>query len=139
MQEEIIDSRSRRRKAEQGGEGGRRLRRLGPLRGKRPRDRELAEEWEMEQLARGDEQPISVISITGPPWFDEYSGKQLDEDGVMKAMEKEMTSFKSFDVTKDVPEEEAVNAGIEIIPSRWLIHDRGGEGDQGSLCGTANQ
>ena len=79
-----------------------------------------------EQLARGDAQPINVISITGPPWFDEYTGRQLDEDEVMKAMGKEMASFKSFHVADDVPEEEATEAGIEVIPSRWLIHDRGG-------------
>ena len=46
---------ARRRKAEtQGGAAGRRPRTLGPTRGKRPRDRELAEGWEMEEVfARG--------------------------------------------------------------------------------------
>eukprot|EP00972_Heterocapsa_arctica_P114295 16441715-Heterocapsa_arctica.AAC.1 len=71
---------AQRRKAEEQGDSAGRRRRLGPPKGKRPRDKELAEEEEMEEvLARGDaaERIIDVISIVGPPWFDEYTGKEL--------------------------------------------------------------
>ena len=46
---------------------------------------------------------LDLISVTGPPWYDEYTGKELDAAGVQAAMDKEIGSFKAVSVKREVP------------------------------------
>jgi hypothetical protein len=82
----------------------------------------MAEE-ELARTASSTPGAVAVLTIEGPPWYDEYTGLELPEQEVDKAMEKEMTSLAKFEVKTEVPvcemeqDEDAV-----LVPSRWLIH-----------------
>ena len=48
-------------------------------------------------------------------------------------MDKEISSFKTFNVKHEVPEGEAQEAGVEVIPTRWILHDRLAKGIKARL------
>ena len=69
---------------------------------------------------------LGVISIDGPPWFDEHTGLEFDPLKVEQAMNKEMNSSKKFEVKADVPIKQVEDMEGELIPSGWLLNDRHG-------------
>eukprot|EP00972_Heterocapsa_arctica_P079360 11694894-Heterocapsa_arctica.AAC.1 len=68
------------------------------------------EEQEMEEvLARGklSQRAVDAVAKKEEVWYDEYTGKQLDDEKVKEAMDKELNSFAAFQVKDDAPEQEA--------------------------------
>ena len=60
--------------------------------------------------------------MIGPPWWDEYTGLQLDDKKAEIAMQSEKASFDRFNAMEDYSEE---NIGDQkVIPMMWLLHDR---------------
>ena len=91
---------------------------------KRMRDAQMEQEMaEDEENARGTERPdIELVTVVGPPWWDEYTGLQLDDKKTEIAMQSEKASFDRFHAMDDYPEEDIGNQ--KVIPMRWLLHDR---------------
>eukprot|EP00972_Heterocapsa_arctica_P028554 4200728-Heterocapsa_arctica.AAC.1 len=59
---------------------------------------------------------VDLVSVVGPPWYDEYTGLELDEKDVNTAQQKELGSFDDFHAQDECPEEEAGDQ--YIIPMR---------------------
>ena len=93
---------------------------------KRARDPMLEEQWMAEEELARTASPmpgaVAVLTVDGPPWYDEYTGIELPEEEVNAAMQKEMGSVENFKVDTDVPEEEmrADQEGI-LVPARWFM------------------
>ena len=69
---------------------------------KRPRDQEQEEALDQEEYeARGD---LSLITINGPPWYDEYTGDELPDSEVQEAMANEKQSLQKHDTYHKVKE-----------------------------------
>ena len=87
---------------------------------KRPRDQEQEEALDQEEYeARGD---LSLITINGPPWYDEYTGDELPDSEVQEAMANEKQSLQKHDTYHKVKEEEKDVPGTEMVHTRWLLH-----------------
>eukprot|EP00972_Heterocapsa_arctica_P029288 4308336-Heterocapsa_arctica.AAC.1 len=69
---------------------------------------------------------VGLVSITGPPWYDEATGKELDPQEVALGMKKETDSLNDFGTYVWVPEEMAEQKGVVVIKSRWLLGERDG-------------
>eukprot|EP00972_Heterocapsa_arctica_P041373 6102906-Heterocapsa_arctica.AAC.1 len=74
------------------------MRTKGPLKHQRDAEQDdaLAEE---ETLARGaakDARDVMLITVTGLPWFDSLTGKQLDEKKTLEGMQRERDSLNDF-------------------------------------------
>eukprot|EP00972_Heterocapsa_arctica_P112868 16434192-Heterocapsa_arctica.AAC.1 len=98
MEEDEERPGAQRRKAEEVEEGKTARRRLKEKTGaeKRPRDKQMIEEQEMEEvLARGElaQRAIDAVASDETVWYDEYTGKELDPVKVKAAMDKELSSF----------------------------------------------
>ena len=65
---------------------------------------------------------VSLVSSSGPPYFDAVSGEQLPEDLVEKGMKAERESLEKFPVYEEVPETEVKEVGGKLIKSRWVFH-----------------
>eukprot|EP00972_Heterocapsa_arctica_P088758 13087791-Heterocapsa_arctica.AAC.1 len=65
---------------------------------------------------------VGLVSITGPPWYDEATGKELDPQKVALGMKKE-TDFGTY---VWLPEEMAEQKGVVVIKSRWPLGERDG-------------
>ena len=93
---------------------------------KRPRDRQMDEEAAQdEQEAQGSlellhpvfDQPLGFIS--GPPWYDEYTGELLDEIEVQAAMKVETDRWDHQGAVEEVTE---MSADDVVVMTRWVIH-----------------
>eukprot|EP00972_Heterocapsa_arctica_P073546 10861709-Heterocapsa_arctica.AAC.1 len=65
-----------------------------------------------------------LITVTGPPWFDSLTGKQLDEKKTLEGMQRERDSLNDFSTFDDVDEGDVLMDGAVTIPSRWVLSDR---------------
>eukprot|EP00972_Heterocapsa_arctica_P103929 15316213-Heterocapsa_arctica.AAC.1 len=54
-----------------------------------------------------EEELVGLVSITGPPWFDEATGKELFPEKVALGMKNETDSLNNFGTYVWVPEEMA--------------------------------
>ena len=111
--------------------------------GKRPRDPEHEQELEAEEeRARAgarddDEEPpplvadsddeaeprmVDLIDVDGPPWFDEYTGEQLDDQQVAEAMAKELGSWEKFNAVQSIKDMDYPE--LPRVPCRWLFYKR---------------
>eukprot|EP00972_Heterocapsa_arctica_P046711 6894522-Heterocapsa_arctica.AAC.1 len=83
------------------GPGRKRLQRSTRLAEKRRRDAEHKREIEEEEYeARG----VSVLNLSGPPWYDEYMGDALAEDEVNEAMQIERLYLEAFKMSRAADE-----------------------------------
>ncbi len=64
------------------------------------------------------------MSISGPPWRDAKTGQELPERLVGEGMHKECNSLKSFEVSTEVPEDQA----DKFISCKWVLNGRVKEG-----------
>jgi len=98
------------------------------VRAKHPRDDDAEEalaEEEVQARAHAELEPeMQLIEVTGPPWYDEYTGEVLNTPRIEKAQDQEHNSFLKFDAYVWVPVE-AVPKGAKVIPMRWVLYDRG--------------
>eukprot|EP00972_Heterocapsa_arctica_P024527 3617051-Heterocapsa_arctica.AAC.1 len=60
---------------------------------------------------------VGLVSITGPPWYDEATGKEVDPEKVALCMKKETDSLDNFGTYVWVPEEIAEQKGVVVIKS----------------------
>ncbi len=90
---------------------------------KRAREDDQGEEEEF--AARGAERFVAPVSPAGPPWLDSRTGAVLDPTLVEIGMTNELESLQSFEVGKDVPEEEPKNLGKKVINCGWVLSERG--------------
>ncbi len=67
---------------------------------------------------------VGLVSISGPPWYDEATGKQLDEEKVAKGMRSEEESLEKFGTYIWVPAKMAQQKNVVVVQSRWLLGER---------------
>ena len=65
---------------------------------------------------------VSLVSSSGPPYFDAVTGEQLPEDLVEKGMKVERESLEKFPVYEEVPDTEVKEVGGKLIKSRWVFN-----------------
>ena len=90
------------------------------------RSRSLDEMDDMEDVclrtSGKDPRLVASVATTGPPWHDEYTGRELAHEDEEKAMMKEMASHASFGVGEWV--RESLADGFDIVNCRWLLKQR---------------
>ena len=72
-------------------------------------------------MADGEVQ-VSLISITGPPWFDGRDGHALDSKAVDAGMAREVASLNKFGVYTEVDED--VCPAKQLVSTRWLLTEK---------------
>jgi hypothetical protein len=91
---------------------------------KREREAETGEEEQIEQEGRVRPEPdedmqVSLISITGPPWYDGRDGHELDTEAVEAGMAREVASLQKFGVYTEV--DESACPAKQLVSSRWVL------------------
>ena len=70
----------------------------------------------------GPQEPsIELVQPIGPPWYDELTGEELEEQQVMDGMQAERNSLGSFHTFDEVDVSEGDKPGAVVIPSRWVL------------------
>ena len=67
------------------------------------------------------EPSIGLVQPIGPPWYDELTGEELEEQQVMDGMQAERNSLGSFHTFDEVDVSEGNKPGTVVIPSRWVL------------------
>ena len=80
---------------------------------------DVPEDVDMHMVA-GDLASLDRIDVDGPPWFDEYTGEQLSDEEVQKAMAKELDSWAAFEAVQTIDEKDY--PALARIHCRWVIH-----------------
>eukprot|EP00972_Heterocapsa_arctica_P032336 4767130-Heterocapsa_arctica.AAC.1 len=75
-----------------------------------------------------DEGLVGLMCITGPPWYDEVTGKELDPRLMAIGMKNEENSLNNFGTYIWVPAKLAEQKVVVVIKSRWVL----GERDEGA-------
>ncbi|CAE8611618.1 unnamed protein product [Polarella glacialis] len=70
----------------------------------------------------GDDVQVSLISITGPPWYDGRDGHELDSKAVDEGMARETASLKKFGVYTEVDENAC--PAKELVSTRWVLNEK---------------
>ena len=65
---------------------------------------------------------VSLVSSSGPPYFDAVTGEQLPEDLAEKGVKVERESLEKFPVYEEAPDTEVKEAGGKLIKSRWVFN-----------------
>ena len=87
-------------------------------------EEEMFQEEEEQRLGSSDvlqmiAAEIQMLNDTGPPWYDDLTGEELNPKQVAAGMVKERASFAAQQAYEEKPEEEA--AGQKVISSRWVL------------------
>ncbi|CAE8615096.1 unnamed protein product [Polarella glacialis] len=88
---------------------------------KRGREQEPDEDMSGGDMASDDVQ-VSLISITGPPWYDGRDGHELDSKAVDAGMARETASLKKFGVYTEVDEDAC--PAKELVSTRWVLNEK---------------